>query len=418
MRYADPRLGGPLVWLHCDSAGRLEKLVALSEAVLQARMVPALCSAIPRTAPRRWKCHAACACPARMMAARWPARFCRGRVSPLRFWPRAGLPALVMQLERQGTRVLVAEMPTPRAERGLVKLPGHTRRVLNRLTHVYLRPSSGARPGAAPGCHRFAHIGHRHLVAGAAGVALQRGRARVAGRSVAPSHRLAGRGCPDRGRGDVIAVQRDALRESHRLALILHPADPMRGPDLYARFAQDFTMALRSRDDPITPETQVYIADTEGERGLWYRLAVACYMGGSPSRGQHLFPAGSGGPGLCHRARAGRRAVRRCRSTCCRAEGNTRRVTRPARWAMMRACCARTGGEMAHRGWQIVSEGAEATETLVTACWPLIGSDPMQPPGFWFRPRSGWPPAGPFGRALCCRPRGAWPARRLPPMCR
>ena len=34
-----------------------------------------------------------------------------------------------------------------------------------------------------------------------------------------------------------------------------------------------FAAALRSAEEPITPETDIYVADTIGEMGLWYALA-------------------------------------------------------------------------------------------------------------------------------------------------
>lgn len=46
------------------------------------------------------------------------------------------------------------------------------------------------------------------------------------------------------------------------------------------RFAPD-QIARRSRGDTITPATRVYIADTIGEMGLWYRLAPVAYTGQS-----------------------------------------------------------------------------------------------------------------------------------------
>jgi len=53
-----------------------------------------------------------------------------------------------------------------------------------------------------------------------------------------------------------------------------------------ARFAQ---VARRSRGDTIAPDTQVYIADTIGEMGLWYRLSPIAYMGHSmPRAGQGM----------------------------------------------------------------------------------------------------------------------------------
>ena len=40
-------------------------------------------------------------------------------------------------------------------------------------------------------------------------------------------------------------------------------------------------VARRSRDEPLEPDTQVYLADTIGEMGLWYRLAPTSFMGHS-----------------------------------------------------------------------------------------------------------------------------------------
>lgn len=42
-----------------------------------------------------------------------------------------------------------------------------------------------------------------------------------------------------------------------------------------------FIVARRGLDDPLTPQTQVYIADTMGELGLWYRIAPVAFIGGS-----------------------------------------------------------------------------------------------------------------------------------------
>lgn len=56
-------------------------------------------------------------------------------------------------------------------------------------------------------------------------------------------------------------------------------------------------IARRSRGEAITPETAVYIADTIGEMGLWYRLAPVAYTGnsmpveGTPLTGKNPFEA-------------------------------------------------------------------------------------------------------------------------------
>ena len=74
--------------------------------------------------------------------------------------------------------------------------------------------------------------------------------------------------------------------EAHRLAgealMILAPRHPERGAALAAELRADgFTVAQRSLGEPLGPETQIYLADTLGEMGLWYRLAGRCFVGGS-----------------------------------------------------------------------------------------------------------------------------------------
>jgi 3-deoxy-D-manno-octulosonic-acid transferase len=66
------------------------------------------------------------------------------------------------------------------------------------------------------------------------------------------------------------------------LLTIIVPRHPERGPAIAeAARAQDFTVALRSAGAPIGGKTQIYIADTIGEVGLWYRLATITFLGGS-----------------------------------------------------------------------------------------------------------------------------------------
>lgn len=66
------------------------------------------------------------------------------------------------------------------------------------------------------------------------------------------------------------------------LITIIVPRHPDRGLEIAgAARAQNFTVALRSAGEPIGGKTQIYIADTIGEMGLWYRLATIAFLGGS-----------------------------------------------------------------------------------------------------------------------------------------
>lgn len=73
------------------------------------------------------------------------------------------------------------------------------------------------------------------------------------------------------------------LKPAHpRLLTILVPRHPNRGPAI----AQDLralgaVVALRSASDPIAAETDIYVADTMGEMGLFFRLCPLVFMGKS-----------------------------------------------------------------------------------------------------------------------------------------
>jgi 3-deoxy-D-manno-octulosonic-acid transferase len=64
--------------------------------------------------------------------------------------------------------------------------------------------------------------------------------------------------------------------------LILVPRHPNRTDDILALCKSNgLAAAVRSRGETLTADTQVYIADTMGELGLWYRAAPVSFIGGS-----------------------------------------------------------------------------------------------------------------------------------------
>jgi 3-deoxy-D-manno-octulosonic-acid transferase len=66
------------------------------------------------------------------------------------------------------------------------------------------------------------------------------------------------------------------------LLTLIVPRHPQRGPEIAAALtAPDCVTALRSRGDAVTAATDIYVADTLGELGLWYRVSPIAMMGGS-----------------------------------------------------------------------------------------------------------------------------------------
>lgn len=165
----------------------------------------------------------------------------------------------------------------------------------------------------------------------------------------------------------VLEAHAQASRRSHRLLLFLVPDDPAKA----ARYAEaahsaGFTTAIRSEGDEPDRDVQVYLADLEGEMGLWYRMAPFSYLGSSFASGGGMNPfeaaaLGSAivhGPHVdAHHAEYDRlleagaaRPVRSVDELCHAVEA----LLSPARAA-----------EMARLGWEVSSAGSEVTDRVI-----------------------------------------------------
>lgn len=87
----------------------------------------------------------------------------------------------------------------------------------------------------------------------------------------------------------MLAAHRRLLTRWPDALLILVPRHPERGPALTRLIAgAGFTAARRVTGSPVTARTQVYLADTMGETGLWYALCpVTCLCGSFVPAGGH-----------------------------------------------------------------------------------------------------------------------------------
>lgn len=91
-----------------------------------------------------------------------------------------------------------------------------------------------------------------------------------------------------------LAAQRRMKAQGIESLLILAPRHPERGEELAALLqAQGLRFARRSRNEPPRADLDVYLADSIGEMGLWYRLAAVTFIGGSlvPHGGQNPLEA-------------------------------------------------------------------------------------------------------------------------------
>ncbi len=101
----------------------------------------------------------------------------------------------------------------------------------------------------------------------------------------------------------VLQAHKLVTEAAPRTALILVPRHPERRQEI-AELIRDagFTMAMRSKVEPLLPETSVYLADTLGEMGMWYALCPLVFMGGSfvPVGGHNPFEPAQAGAAILH----------------------------------------------------------------------------------------------------------------------
>lgn len=169
----------------------------------------------------------------------------------------------------------------------------------------------------------------------------------------------------------IVAAHMFAMRRSHRYLLILVPSDPAQGGIIAKMLAQKgISYAQRSAGEEPEAETQIYIADTDGELGLWYRLAPVAFIG-------NTFPkTGSGGPNPLDAATLGS-AVIHGPDTEQHGEHFHRLARAGASMnisdaddlaaAVATLLAPDKAAEMAHAAWNICSAGAETTDHVINS---------------------------------------------------
>ncbi len=98
------------------------------------------------------------------------------------------------------------------------------------------------------------------------------------------------------GEEEMVATAHRIAAERHAgLVTLIAPRHPDRGSEIADRLrGAGFTVARRGAGEAMSSATEIYIADTLGELGIWYRAAEVVFVGGSliPKGGQNpLEPA-------------------------------------------------------------------------------------------------------------------------------
>ncbi|MDP3194845.1 3-deoxy-D-manno-octulosonic acid transferase [Tabrizicola sp.] len=143
-----------------------------------------------------------------------------------------------------------------------------------------------------------------------------------------------------------------ALRQ--RPLLIIAPRDPSRGPEIVERVAEHgMTATLRSAGQG--PVADVWIVDTLGEMGLWYRLCPVTIIGGTfgPTEGHNPWEPAGLGSAILH----GPRIANFAADFCALHQGAAARLVMPDSLA---AALAEDHSGMASRA-KAVSEAAQGS---------------------------------------------------------
>jgi 3-deoxy-D-manno-octulosonic-acid transferase len=296
---------GRLFWLHAASVGEtisalpvLEAMAArdpalhflvttgttTSAAMLARRLPPAL-------APRVQHRFAPLDVPA------WTARFLdgwrpdAGAFVESELWPNW----LAAARARGIPMALVNARMSPRSFARWRRLPGLAAAALSAFRLVLARSADDAQRLARLGARpvRWGDLKAAAPPLAADPAALERLRAQIGDRPVL----LAASTHPGE-EALVLAAHRALVADWPRLLTVLVPRHPERGADIMAE-AAGLAAARRTEGGAPTPDVSVYVADTMGELGLFYRLASVALVGGSlvPHGGQNpLEPARLGCP--------------------------------------------------------------------------------------------------------------------------
>ncbi|MEL6680107.1 MAG: glycosyltransferase N-terminal domain-containing protein, partial [Pseudomonadota bacterium] len=172
----------------------------------------------------------------------------------------------------------------------------------------------------------------------------------------------------------IVEAHRIARRHLPGISLVLVPRHPERGPDLADRFAGDGChTACRSRGEKPGAETDIYVADTLGELGLWYRVCPVSLIGGSlvPVGGHNPYEPAVLGSAILHGPHVTNftDAYKRLH-----AAGAALEVTDATSLAEALVDCMKPerAAAMATAGWDICSAGAETTDRVVSQILPHI----------------------------------------------
>jgi 3-deoxy-D-manno-octulosonic-acid transferase len=166
----------------------------------------------------------------------------------------------------------------------------------------------------------------------------------------------------------MLRAHRLSLRGAHRQLLVIVPELESDGDAIEAQLVESgWRYARWSRGEDPTEATQILLADTEGEMGLWYRLAPVTFLGGSLATGiggRDPFEPAALGSAVLYGPNVGRHLSAYSRL----ASAGAARIVKDAETlasAVQRLSAPDQAAAMAHAAWEVVTQGAEATDQLL-----------------------------------------------------
>lgn len=279
-----PRPKGPLIWAHGASVGEVLSILPLIERLAERGFHVLLTSGTltsSRIVARRNHpaiIHQFVPLDARKFVGRfldhWRPDLALLAESEL--WPN-----LMTEVARRGTPlVLVNARLSDRSTERWTRLPKSARSLLGTVDLCLAQSREDADRFRALGAPRVQPVGNLKFDVpppGAEPEALEEMQAQVADRPVL----LAASTHP--GEDEMVLEAHLSLREAlPGLLTIIAPRHPERGPDIETLAAEAGLSAIRREAGYLPGEvTEIYVADTIGELGIFYRLAPVVFVGGS-----------------------------------------------------------------------------------------------------------------------------------------
>ncbi len=164
-----------------------------------------------------------------------------------------------------------------------------------------------------------------------------------------------------------LAAHAKARRTAPMLALILAPRHPVRGDGLADILrARGLVVAQRSKGEAVTPDTDVFLVDTLGEMGLWYRVASVSFVGGSLVEvgGHNPFEPALLGSAILHGPHVRNFADGYARLSAAQAAVLVHDADQLAA-ALTATLAPDRAAAMAAAAWATMSDGAEVTDQVL-----------------------------------------------------